>query len=229
MSEVFRASDREGEFGAIAVKLLPAPRENDRWAVRAFELEVQARLAPLDHPNIVPLVARGRDPETGERYLVFPWAGVSLTEVLAERGAVPWEEWWLEVGQPILDALAHAHRQDVVHRDVKPGNVLIEDGVARLTDFGVAKLLRRLSVGLTLSEHVSRPPPPCRATISGCQTIKNRQRATWQLLRDGMPESGCRSGSAWLVFVILSAGCLGLGERGAPGDDQRVQLGEIPM
>jgi serine/threonine protein kinase len=160
MSEVFRARDREGEFGAIAVKLLPAPRENDRWAVRAFELEVQARLAPLDHPNIVPLVARGRDPETGERYLVFPWAGVSLTEVLAERGAVPWEEWWLEVGQPILDALAHAHRQDVAHRDVKPGNVLIEDGVARLTDFGVAKLLRQLSVGLTLSEHVSRPFAP---------------------------------------------------------------------
>ena len=160
MSVVFRAADREGEFGTVAVKLLPAPRENDRWAVRAFELEVQARLAPLDHANIVPLVARARDPETGERYLVFPWAGVSLSEVLAERGAVPWEEWWLEVGQPILAALAHAHRQDVAHRDVKPGNVLIEDGVARLTDFGVAKLLRQLSVGLTLNEHVSRPFAP---------------------------------------------------------------------
>lgn len=160
MSVVFRASDTEDEFGTVAVKLLPAPRENDRWAVRAFELEVQARLAPLDHPNIVPLLARGRDPDTGERYLVFPWAGVSLTEVLAGRGAVPWEEWWLDVGQPILKALAHAHRQDVAHRDVKPDNVLIEDGVARLTDFGVAKLLRQLSVGLTLNEHVSRPFAP---------------------------------------------------------------------
>jgi hypothetical protein len=160
MSVVFRATDRENEFGTVAVKLLPAPRENDRWAVRAFELEVQARLAPLDHPNIVPLLFHGRDPETGERYLVFPWAGVSLTKVLADRGALPWEEWWLEVGQPILEALAHAHRQEVAHRDVKPDNVLIEDGVARLTDFGVAKLLRQLSVGLTLNEHVSRPFAP---------------------------------------------------------------------
>jgi serine/threonine protein kinase len=160
MSEVFRAVDRDDEFGTVAVKLLPAPRESDRWAVRAFELEVQARLAPLDHPNIVPLLARGRDPETEERYLVFPWAGVSLIEVLAERGAIPWEEWWLETGRPILDALAHAHRQNVAHRDVKPGNVLIENGVARLTDFGVAKLLRQLSMGLTLNEHVSRPFAP---------------------------------------------------------------------
>ena len=128
--------------------------------MRAFELEVQARLAPLDHPNIVPLLARGRDPDTGERYLVFPWAGESLAEVLADRGAVPWEEWWVEVGQPILEALAHAHRQDVAHRDVKPENVLIEDGLARLTDFGVAKLRRQLSVGLTLKEHLSRPFAP---------------------------------------------------------------------
>jgi len=160
MSVVFRACDREREFGTVAVKLLPAPRESDRWAVRAFELEVQARLAPLDHPNIVPLLARGRDPDTGERYLVFPWAGESLAEVLADRGAVPWEEWWVEVGQRILEALAHAHRQDVAHRDVKPENVLIDDGVARLTDFGVAKLRRQLSVGLTLKEHISRPFAP---------------------------------------------------------------------
>jgi serine/threonine protein kinase len=169
MSVVYQAVDRDGEFEAVAVKLLPAPRENDRWAVRGFELEVQARLAPLDHPHIVPLLAQGRDPETRERYLVFPWAGVTLTKVLRERGAIAWQEWWLEIGRPILDALAHAHRQDVAHRDVKPGNVLIADGVPRLTDFGVAKLLRQVTVGLTQNEHVSRPFAP-REPDNGIQS-----------------------------------------------------------
>jgi len=160
MSEVYRASDAEHEHGPLAIKLLPAPRRDDRWAVRAFELEVQARLAPLDHPNIVPLLDRGRDPDTGEPYLVFPWAGITLTEVLGKRGANDWSDWWANIGRPLLDALAYAHRQGVAHRDVKPDNVLLEDGHPRLADFGVAKLLGALTVGLTLSEHVSRPFAP---------------------------------------------------------------------
>ncbi len=160
MSEVYRAVDSEHEYGPLAIKLLPAPRSDDRWAARAFELEVQARLAPLDHPNIVPLLERGRDPESGEPYLVFPWAGITLTEMLAERGPLAWRDWWPSIGRPLLDALAHAHRQGVAHRDVKPDNVLLEEGHPRLADFGVAKLLGALTVGLTLGEHVSRPFAP---------------------------------------------------------------------
>lgn len=160
MSEVYRATDIEHEYGPLALKLLPTPRREDRWAVKAFELEVQARLAPLDHPNIVPLLEHGRDPKTKERYLVFPWAGDPLTDLLRERGAIDWEDWWRVFGRPILDALAHAHRQGVAHRDLKPENVLVEEGVPRLADFGIAKLLGQLKVGLTLAGHTSRPFAP---------------------------------------------------------------------
>lgn len=161
MSDVYRAVDIEGVYGNVAVKLLTGPRQEDAWSVKAFDLEFKAREAPLHHPNIVPILSRGRAHETREPYLVFPWAGTTLTKVLAKRGAVPWEEWWTAFGRPILDALAHAHRQDVAHRDVKPDNVLIdEDGIPRLTDFGIAKLMRQTNVGLTMSEHVSRPFTP---------------------------------------------------------------------
>lgn len=161
MSQVYKALDLELEYGEVAVKLLPAPRREDRWAMKAFDLEFKARAAPLEHPNILPLLSRGRDLESDEPYLVFPWAGTPLTELLAERGAVPWDEWWPSFGRPLLDALAHAHRQDVAHRDVKPDNVLVgEDGRPMLADFGVAKLLRQTSVGLTMAEHISRPFAP---------------------------------------------------------------------
>lgn len=160
MSEVYRATDINHEYGPLALKLLPTPRQEDRWAVKAFELEVQARLAPLDHPNIVPLLEHGRDPVGGERYLIFPWAGAPLTDLMRERGAIAWEDWWRTFGRPILDALAHAHRQGVAHRDLKPENVLVEDGTPKLADFGIAKLLGQLRVGLTQAAHGSKPFAP---------------------------------------------------------------------
>lgn len=160
MSEVYRALDSDDVHGPVALKLLSVPRQEDRWAVKGFELEIQARLAPLDHQHIVPLLEHGRDPVTGARYLVFPWAGETLAQHLRERGALDWEEWWRSIGRPILDALAHAHRRRVAHRDLKPENVLIEDGFPRLADFGVAKLVGQLTHGLTLREHVSEPFSP---------------------------------------------------------------------
>jgi hypothetical protein len=91
------------------------------------------------------VLARGRDPETGERYLGFPSTGVRLTEVLADRGVVPWAEWCTEIGRRILDTLTHGSQQIPTPRR-EPGNVLIEDGIARLADFGVAKLVCEVSV-----------------------------------------------------------------------------------
>lgn len=81
-SEVYKAVDRRHELGTVAIKLLPALRQDDRWAVKAFDLEVKARLAALDHPSIVPLLKHGRYP--GHRRAVphLPWAGGDV-----DRGA----------------------------------------------------------------------------------------------------------------------------------------------
>ena len=160
MSEVYRATDIRHEYGPLAIKLLPAAMQENKWAVMAFEREISARLVPLDHPNIVPFFEHGLDPKTRERYIIFPWAGESLGKLLDERTSFAWEQWWLPFGRPLLAALAHAHRQGVCHRDLKPENVLVEDGIPRLADFGIAKLREQLSPGLTLANHGSKPFSP---------------------------------------------------------------------
>ena len=106
--------------------------------MRGFESEARL-VAQLEHPHLVPLYDYWRDPEGA--YLVMRWLrGGSLQRAL-ERG--PWN---LEPAARLLSqvagALAYAHRQGVVHRDVKPANVLLdEDGNAYLSDFGIAARL----------------------------------------------------------------------------------------
>lgn len=161
MSEVFRAKDLEEEHPDVVVKLLPVNRQGNKWELKAFEQEHQARIALSEHPNIVRLIERARDPETGETYLVFPYAGERLNKVLVDAGALSWDDWWVFYGRPILDALAHAHRRNVAHRDVKPDNIFVdENGFAQLGDFGTAKLTQGVSMGVTMADHISVPFAP---------------------------------------------------------------------
>jgi serine/threonine protein kinase len=161
MALVYPAFDTTGEHDKVAVKLLPSGRAvNDRWADKAFDRE-QRSLERLRHPNIVSLLDGGRDPASGERYLVFPWLERDLRDHLTTEGAVPWERWWRELGEPILDGLAAAFRQNVIHRDLKPDNVLLTDeGEPQVIDFGIAKLTGQLAPELTLAGHGSPPFSP---------------------------------------------------------------------
>ena len=122
----------------VAIKVIRPELVNQPSFVRGFEAEAQL-VAQLEHPHLVPLYDYWRDPEGA--YLVMRWLrGGSLRQAL-ERG--PWN---LEPASRLLSqvggALAYAHRQGVVHRDVKPANVLLdEDGNAYLSDFGIAARL----------------------------------------------------------------------------------------
>ena len=98
------------------------------------EIEIAAR---LHHPLIVPLYDSGE--ASGHLYYVMPYeAGLSLRERLAADGPLPLDEAVL-VLHDVCDALAHAHERGIVHRDIKPGNVLLAGRHAVVTDFGVAK------------------------------------------------------------------------------------------
>ncbi|MCU0475965.1 MAG: protein kinase [Anaerolineae bacterium] len=121
----------------VAIKVILPEHANQPDFVRRFESEAQL-VARLEHPHIVPLYDYWRDPDGA--YLVMRYIrGGSLGAALKRDGA-----WTLERAATLLDqiasALALAHRVGVVHRDIKPDNILLdEDGNAYLTDFGIAK------------------------------------------------------------------------------------------
>jgi len=140
MSAVFRASDLEGK--SFAVKIL-YPELLDGEAAQRFERESKVVLG-LAHPHIVAPLAAGHDETLGE-YLVMPLlSGRDLDGVLEVHGALAPES-AVRVALQAARGLSAAHRVGVVHRDVKPGNLLLDrDGpevIVRVCDFGIAKRL----------------------------------------------------------------------------------------
>jgi beta-lactam-binding protein with PASTA domain len=127
-----RLLDRE-----VAVKVLSEPYASDPNFVERFRREASAA-AGLNHPNIVAVYDRGE--ADGSYYIVMEYlAGPDLKQVIRSRSPLPPTE-AIDASQQILAALGAAHRRDVVHRDVKPQNVLVaEDGHLKVTDFGIAR------------------------------------------------------------------------------------------
>jgi WD40 repeat protein/DNA-binding SARP family transcriptional activator len=120
----------------VAIKAVPPELANHPDFVRRFEREAQI-VARLEHPHIVPLYDYWREPDAA--YLVMRFLrGGSVEQLLLEKEPIEPER-AASILDQVAAALSAAHRQGVVHRDVKPGNVLLdEEGNAYLTDFGVA-------------------------------------------------------------------------------------------
>lgn len=140
MSTVHLAFDRRLER-EVAVKLLAEHLADDPSFVERFRREALAA-ARLVHPNIVQVFDFGLDDPSGRHYIVMEYIrGQSGSEILRDRGHIPLDEVMAIVGQSCR-GLDYAHRNDVVHRDVKPGNLLrSDDGLVKLADFGIAKAL----------------------------------------------------------------------------------------
>lgn len=142
MAEVYRAHDvirRTNRRTAkpVAVKVLPESLAQDADYVRRFRDEVQ-RVKKLDRrSNIVPVVDYGED--HGLLYLVMPLYKESLRDRMLRRGKPPISV-AVKIARQVAAALSSAHSRDVIHRDVKPENILLdESGSAFLTDFGIAR------------------------------------------------------------------------------------------
>ncbi|MBC7813615.1 MAG: protein kinase, partial [Burkholderiales bacterium] len=127
----------------VAIKVILPQYANQPEFIRRFEGEAQL-VASLEHPHITPLYDYWRDPDGA--YLVMRWLrGGSLRDVL-ENGPFELHTVMLLLDE-IAGALSLAHRNDVIHRDIKPGNILLdEDSHAYLTDFGIAKDLNLSSI-----------------------------------------------------------------------------------
>jgi serine/threonine protein kinase len=152
----------------VAIKILDAAAASEPMLQTFYDREVESLLS-LNQPNIVELIDAGID-EEGKYFLVLEWVESDLKTWLSKKDGVPWEDFIRALGIPIAEALAFAHQLKIIHRDVKPGNVLLtKDGVPKLADFGISKIKSDLTVSPhTTVDFMSRPysPPERDSTFS---------------------------------------------------------------
>jgi eukaryotic-like serine/threonine-protein kinase len=144
MGEVYRARDtRLGRD--VAIKILPSEMSADPLRKQRFEREAKA-ISGLNHPNICTLHDVGS--QDGTDYLVMERVEGETLEKRLKKGPLPLEH-VLKYGIQIADALDKAHRSGVVHRDLKPGNIMLTNSGAKLLDFGLAKPVVSALTGAT--------------------------------------------------------------------------------
>ncbi len=163
MSAVYLAHDHRHER-PVAVKIL-RPELAATLAGERFAREILIS-AHLHHPHILTLLDSGV--KQGMFYFVLPYVeGESLEERLARDGTLAIEE-AVRIAREVADGLDHAHRRGVIHRDVKPSNILLTEGHAMITDFGVAR---------ALGEATSSPATPL-GQIIGTPSYLSPEQAT---------------------------------------------------
>ena len=147
MGSVWLAEDTKLDGFKVAIKMLPSVLVNNRRAYAQVKAEALVSLK-LSHPNIA--TVRAFEEESGSPFLVMDYIdGQTLDDYLAEKGKLTEDE-TVKLLKPVAAALDYAHGQGVVHRDVKPGNVMIrKDGTPFVLDFGIAREIQETMTRVT--------------------------------------------------------------------------------
>ena len=191
MSSVFKAHDRLLDR-TVAIKILHPHFTDDEEYVERFRREARS-VAQLSHPNIVTVIDRGEDER--RQYIVFEYVeGENLKQLLQRTGPMPLRDVLL-LGLQMARALAFAHARGLVHRDVKPQNVLLnDDGQAKMTDFGIARSVDVQGVTITgtvlgTSEYIA--PEQARGQRVDAQTdVYSLGVVLYELLTGAVPYEG---------------------------------------
>lgn len=148
MANVYLANDTILER-KVAIKVLRGDLSNDEKFIRRFKREALS-VSNLSHPNIVEVYDVGE--EDGNYYIVMEYIeGKTLKQLLQKRGALTLTE-VIDIMSQLTDGLAHAHEAYIIHRDIKPQNIMIEDnGLVKITDFGIAMALNSTQLTQTNS------------------------------------------------------------------------------
>lgn len=148
MANVYLANDTILDR-KVAIKVLRGDLSNDEKFIRRFKREALS-VSNLSHPNIVEVYDVGE--EEGNYYIVMEYIeGKTLKQLLQKRGALTLNE-VIDIMLQLTDGLAHAHDAYIIHRDIKPQNIMIEDnGLVKITDFGIAMALNSTQLTQTNS------------------------------------------------------------------------------
>ncbi len=121
----------------VAVKILRLEFTNDEEFIKRFQVEAQSA-ASLSHPNIVSIYDVGQ--QENIHYIVMEFIeGITLKEYIAKKKCLSWRE-TVNIAEQICSAIEHAHSKNIIHRDIKPHNIMLtSDGIAKVTDFGIAR------------------------------------------------------------------------------------------
>ncbi len=192
MSTVFRAHDLQLER-RVAIKILHEHYAEDPEYLERFRREARA-VARLSHPNIVTVIDRGDD--DGRQYIVFENVeGENLKELIVRSGPLPVRQ-ALELVLAVADGLAFAHEQGLVHRDVKPQNVLLSrEGEIKVTDFGIARSLHvdhgmtQTGTVLGTGEYLA-PEQASGKPVSPATDVYSLGVVLWELLAGDVPFTG---------------------------------------
>lgn len=158
MAKVYKAKDRYLQR-IVAIKILKDEFREDSDFLKRFDTEAQAA-ASLTHPNIVQIYDVGRD--NNRYYIVMEYVdGITLKEYIESKGSLDWKE-TIDISVQICSALSKAHSRNIIHRDIKPNNIIMtSDGVPKVADFGIARSVSSETDTMTIdtigSVHYSSP------------------------------------------------------------------------
>lgn len=172
MATVYKAKDHVlNRF--VAVKVLRDEYTTDSDFIKRFNTEAQSA-ASLQHPNIVSIYDVGHEEENNLYYIVMELIkGKTLKEIINKDGVLSWK-WAVNIAIQIASALDVAHKNGIIHRDIKPHNIIItEDGVAKVTDFGIAKAVSNSTItafGTTIGSVHYFSPEQAKGSITDAKS-----------------------------------------------------------
>jgi serine/threonine-protein kinase len=193
MATLWRAIDEQLDR-EVAAKLLRPQFGADPGFTARFKQEARSA-GSLAHPNIVSVYDYGTDGDDGPQYIVMQLVdGQDLSAILRDRGTLSSDD-AARVAVEVASALEAAHRRGIVHRDVKPGNILItDDGDVKVTDFGIARAVSEASMtvtGTTLgSVHYFSPEQAAGDEVTGASDVYSLGIVLYEMLTGRRPFEG---------------------------------------
>jgi serine/threonine-protein kinase len=222
MGAVYLAQERALER-AVAIKVLPPEIATSAEAQERFRREARTA-AKLTHPNIVPLHTFGE--VEGMMYFVMGYVrGESLADRIRREETIPSDEVRRILGD-MADALDYAHRQGVIHRDIKPDNILLEEESGRpmLTDFGIAKAsasgetLTELGTAIGTPQYMSPEQASGEREIDGRSDLYSLGIVGYAMLSGRAPFDGTSAQEILVQHVTKAPPALGTVASNAPAD-----------